>query len=180
MESLGCDVSANKAFDNKELYGTLFEPSRNAHIYWCMAQKHITAPTAEGLKRWRALKECKEEAAHREAKEKHCPEGFRVLDLTQQGGTMQCIPTEAWLEQQQKDGGTGGTPEHVMTCTIEQAVDVCPTAGDCNETTRIEVLEAPGTVTVSQRQGPWHQVTVTKGLGWVYSGEGFVSLHCPE
>ena len=76
-----------------------------------------------------------------------------------------------------------------MTCTIDQAVDVCPTTKGCDENTRIGVLELPGTtVTVFGRfnddgvkdaQGAWHKVKVPAGEGFAFSGEDFVSLKCP-
>jgi hypothetical protein len=77
---------------------------------------------------------------------------------------------------QLKPSTAGGA---TITCTIDQAVDVCPTTEGCDENTRIGVLEAVGTVTVFERQGPWHKVKIPAGEGFVYSAEDFKSLNCP-
>jgi hypothetical protein len=63
----------------------------------------------------------------------------------------------------------------IITCTVQQPVDVCPTTDGCDENTRIGVLTT-GTVTVFERQGPWHKVKLPAGEGWAYSGEGYEYL----
>ena len=106
-----------------------------------------------------------------------CPEGqFRYKGVCQ-------VPP---VHPESKTGEGGGfiqmkplTPGGaIITCTIDLAVDVCATTEGCNETNRIGVL-TQGTVTVFERQGPWHKVKLPAGEGWAYSGEGYESLKCP-
>jgi hypothetical protein len=76
------------------------------------------------------------------------------------------------------DGGAVADPPAPKYVTVDKSVDVYGSAG--GQGNKIGVLQA-GTkmVTLIEKQAPWYNVKWPAGQGWVYSGEGHVSLKLP-